>query len=135
MKSFKTFLEKKDHFVYQRNVAKYQEVPHRGTEQSSKDWIKKNAKLYGHKGKDFDIYKGTYPNVKPSDRVDYKYVAEEVSALYVSEELSVADGAGAWIDDFKKSDAPQFKGKSDEERRNMALAAYLSAKEKTKKEA
>lgn len=56
------------------------------------------------------------------------------SAKYVSEELSVADGVGAWIDDFKKSDAPQFKGKSDKERRDMALAAYLSAKEKMKKD-
>jgi hypothetical protein len=42
--------------------------------------------------------------------------------------LKVSDGAAAWIKDFKKSDAPQFKGKSDKERRDMALAAYLSAK-------
>ena len=35
---------------------------------------------------------------------------------------------GVWIDDFKKSDAPQFKGKSDKERRDQAIAAYLSAK-------
>ena len=42
--------------------------------------------------------------------------------------LKVKDGMGAWIDDFKKSDAPQFKGKSDKERRDQAIAAYLSAK-------
>jgi len=42
--------------------------------------------------------------------------------------LKVSDGMGAWIDDFKKSDAPQFKGKSDKERRNQAIAAYMSAK-------
>jgi len=42
--------------------------------------------------------------------------------------LSVKDGMSAWIDDFKKSDAPQFKGKSDKERREMAIAAYMSAK-------
>lgn len=42
--------------------------------------------------------------------------------------LKVKDGIGAWIDDFKKSDAPQFKGKSDKERRDQAIAAYLSAK-------
>lgn len=41
---------------------------------------------------------------------------------------------GAWVDDFKKSDAPQFKGKSDKERRDMALAAYLSAKRGDKNE-
>jgi len=31
---------------------------------------------------------------------------------------------GNWIKDFMKSNAPQFKGKSKEERRDMALAAY-----------
>jgi hypothetical protein len=42
--------------------------------------------------------------------------------------LSVKDGIRAWVDDFKKSDAPQFKGKSEKERREMAIAAYMSAK-------
>ena len=42
--------------------------------------------------------------------------------------LSVKDGMGAWIKDFKDSNAPQFKGKSDKERREMAIAAYMSAK-------
>ena len=42
--------------------------------------------------------------------------------------LKVSDGVGAWIKDFQASDAPQFKGKSKDERRDMALAAYLSAK-------
>src|SRR6056300_728251 len=42
--------------------------------------------------------------------------------------LKVSDGIGVWIKDFKKSDAPQFKGKSDKERRDQAVAAYLSAK-------
>jgi hypothetical protein len=42
--------------------------------------------------------------------------------------LSVKDGMGAWIKDFKDSNAPQFKGKSDKERRDMAIAAYMSAK-------
>jgi hypothetical protein len=42
--------------------------------------------------------------------------------------LKVSDGIAAYIDDFKKSDAPQFKGKSDKERRDQAIAAYLSAK-------
>jgi len=40
----------------------------------------------------------------------------------------VSDGIEAWIKDFQKSDAPQFKGKDKEERRDMAVAAYLSAK-------
>jgi hypothetical protein len=49
--------------------------------------------------------------------------------------LSVKDGMGAWVDDFKKSDAPQFKGKSEKERREMAIAAYMSAKRGNKNEA
>lgn len=42
--------------------------------------------------------------------------------------LKVSSGIGSWIKDFKKSDAPQFKGKSSKERRDMAIAAYLSKK-------
>lgn len=42
--------------------------------------------------------------------------------------LKVSDGMDAWISDFKKSDAPQFKGKNEDEKRDMAIAAYLSAK-------
>ena len=36
---------------------------------------------------------------------------------------------GDYIDDFQKSDAPQFKGKSKEKRKEMAIAAYLSKNE------
>jgi hypothetical protein len=38
-------------------------------------------------------------------------------------------GAGEYVKDFRKSDAPQFKGKSKEERQKMAVAAFLSAKD------
>ena len=51
-------------------------------------------------------------------------IREEVE---LTEKLKVSDGLGAWIDDFKKSDAPQFKGKSDEEKKNMAIAAFTDA--------
>ena len=46
------------------------------------------------------------------------------------EELDKNSDAGDYIDDFRKSDAPQFKGKSDKKIRKMAIAAYLDAKEK-----
>lgn len=49
--------------------------------------------------------------------------------------LKVSDGMGAWIKDFQKSDAPQFKGKSAKERRDQAIAAYLSAKKENVKSA
>ncbi len=46
------------------------------------------------------------------------------------EKLGKNADAGDYIDDFRKSDAPQFKGKSDKKKRQMAIAAYLSAKDK-----
>lgn len=52
----------------------------------------------------------------------------------INEKLKASDGAGAYIDDFRKSDAPQFKGKSDEKIQKMAVAAYLDDKDKAKKE-
>ena len=52
----------------------------------------------------------------------------------ITEKLSVSQGMGAWIDDFKQSDAPQFKGKSDKERRDMAIAAFMSAKRAQKED-
>jgi len=42
--------------------------------------------------------------------------------------LNPKDGIGSYIKDFKKSKAPQFKGKSEKKRRDMAIAAYLDAK-------
>ena len=42
--------------------------------------------------------------------------------------LDPKDGIGSYIKDFKKSKAPQFKGKSVKKRRDMAIAAYLDAK-------
>ena len=41
-------------------------------------------------------------------------------------------GAVAYVDDFQKSDAPQFKGKSKKKRQKMAIAAYLDAKDEKK---
>jgi len=45
------------------------------------------------------------------------------------EELPAGADQGDYIDDFQKSDAPQFKGKSKEKRKDMAIAAYLSKNE------
>ena len=45
----------------------------------------------------------------------------------IEEKLSKSDDMGDWVKDFYKSDAPQFKGKSKEKRRQMAIAAKLSA--------
>ena len=45
------------------------------------------------------------------------------------EKLGKNADMGDYIDDFKNSDSPQFKGKSKEKRKEMAIAAYLSRNE------
>ena len=47
----------------------------------------------------------------------------------LSEKLDKNSSMSDYIKDFKKSDAPQFKGKSDRKRHTMAVAAYLSRNE------
>lgn len=46
----------------------------------------------------------------------------------VNEKLGKDADAGDYIRDFEKSDAPQFKGKSKEKKRQMAIAAYYGSK-------
>ena len=58
----------------------------------------------------------------------YNTLAEDVNSDLV-EKLKKSDDMGTWIDDFYKSDAPQFKGKSKEKRRQMAIAAKLAVDE------
>ena len=42
------------------------------------------------------------------------------------EKLTKRHKVDDFVDDFKKSKAPQFKGKSADKKRKMAVAAYLS---------
>tara|TARA_B100001996_G_scaffold293998_1_gene234197 strand:- start:394 stop:585 length:192 start_codon:yes stop_codon:yes gene_type:complete len=53
----------------------------------------------------------------------------EFGKQYKAEKLDKQSSMGDYVDDFKKSDAPQFKGKSKGKRRQMAIAAKLSADE------
>lgn len=46
----------------------------------------------------------------------------------LEEKLKPSMGAGAYIKDFQKSKAKQFKGKSKAKKRKMAIAAYLQDK-------
>lgn len=50
---------------------------------------------------------------------------EEIKAK-VLEKLTAKSSMKTYIDDFSKSKAPQFKGKSKEKKRQMAIAAKLS---------
>ena len=51
-------------------------------------------------------------------------------AKMYGEKLDKNADAGDYIKDFRKSDAPQFKGKSDKKIRQMAIAAFLDKKGK-----
>ena len=53
-------------------------------------------------------------------------LSQEEEEKEVSEKLTKRSKVDDFVDDFKKSDAKQFKGKSQEKRRKMAVAAYLS---------
>ena len=55
-----------------------------------------------------------------------------VPSQEMEEKLKPSMGAGAYVDDFRKSKAPQFKGKSDKKKQKMAIAAYLDAKDNKK---
>ena len=59
-------------------------------------------------------------------------VRGDVFELKIDEKLKPSMGAGAYVDDFKDSKSPQFKGKSKKKKQEMAVAAYLSAKDKKK---
>jgi hypothetical protein len=51
---------------------------------------------------------------------------KEIDTL-INEVLSKNASAGEWISDFVKSDNPKFAGKSKEQRKKQALAAYYAA--------
>ena len=68
--------------------------------------------------------KGNTPAYKAYKAGDMRYKA--AAGLDEKMNLATAD-MGDVIKDFQQSDAPQFKGKSKEERRKMALAAKLTA--------
>ena len=70
------------------------------------------------------------PIAKDSESAEW----QEKNKGSLEEKLKPSMGAGAYVKDFYKSDAPQFKGKSKKERRKMAIAAYLDAKEDIKEE-
>ena len=84
-----------------------------------------------------DYYRGIARKQKGIDlEVPYEEYADMwVQALKdkkaldgVNEKLTKSSSVEDHIEDFKDSDAPQFKGKSQEKRRKMAVASYLSKK-------
>lgn len=79
-----------------------------------------------------DLYHFKQLSKDVQKKVLAKIQKEEIELL---EKLNPSMGIGKYIKDFKKSDAPQFKGASASKRRKMAVAAYLGAKRKKMSEA
>ena len=77
----------------------------------------------------FKDVEGPY-GLRGTDELTKKYKAATPGYTDYQEKLDPRKhDVGDYIDDFMKSDAPQFKGKSKEKIRKMAIAAYLDAKD------
>lgn len=103
-----------------------------GTKKKSPKYedIDENAKLKKQLSKIKGLSKDQLQMLLAMPPVTLQTVINQLSTLVMSEKLGKDADAGDYIDDFRKSDAPQFKGKSDKKIRDMAIAAYLSNKEK-----
>ena len=67
------------------------------------------------------------------DKFDFAKLRARRKQMQEKMDLSAAD-MGDVVKDFQKSDAPQFAGKSDKKRQQMAVAAKLEADRKSMKE-
>ena len=108
--------------VYDRGVAAWKGGHRPGT--TPEQWgmarvnsfVTKSSGTWGKADKDLAA------KVRKED-IDVKFEA------FLDEKLKASDDMGTWIKDFQDSDAPQFKGKSKEKRRQMAIAAKLDAEQ------
>lgn len=81
----------------------------------------KTAIIQGH-----EKYTSSPDKLKPKHfGMSEDFTDAEVDEM-INEVLSKDATAGDWISDFMKSDAPQFKGKSKDKLKKMALAAYYA---------
>ena len=82
------------------------------------------------KGREKNVKAHTSRNLAKGKETDTAKFNEET----LDEVLTPSMGAGKYVKDFQKSDAPQFEGKSKKKRQEMAIAAYLQAKREMKEE-
>lgn len=80
-----------------------------------------------------DVFNATNVKTIEREKERHGYSGENDHKVYedtqqVDEKLGANADAGDYIRDFQKSDAPQFKGKSQEKRRQMGVAAFMAAK-------
>ena len=96
------------------------------TEDESKAVLDKYKQRYAAVLKSNPDFIKKYPN---PDKVIYGMAIKEITKL--REKLGKNADLGDHIEDFTNSDAPQFQGKSDKKKKQMATAAFLK-KEKQK---
>lgn len=72
--------------------------------------------------------------VLSKERAEARRAERSAARKAMKESLDPSMGAGEYVKDFKKSSAPQFKGKSAKKRAEMAVAAYMGDKTKSKNE-
>lgn len=91
--------------------------------------VASNAYTAGDSNKDLDTrtkgYSKAVKRINGVEKATNRLTKEEVE---VNEVLKVSHGAGAWIKDFQDSENPKFAGKSKEQRKQQALAAFYAAK-------
>jgi len=86
-------------------------------------------------GNKAEFHKGAPSNMKPEHKdAMYNDVRKgmNIKEETVQEELRPDMGAGAYVNDFIKSTNPRFNNKSKEERRKMAIGAFMAAKSRLK---
>ena len=114
-----------------------------GAKTKPSQYTKKFKQMYGEakefsKSDELEMLKLFNKGMKaPSGSPKQKEIIKQINKIRtkygmspMKEKLGKDADAGDYIDDFMKSDAPQFKGKSKEKKRDMAIAAYLDAKDK-----
>jgi len=74
---------------------------------------------------------GAWVRRPPNNHHAREWINSQMKKRNIREKLDAdKNSIGDYISDFKKSDAPQFKGKGKFKRRSMAVAAYLASKRK-----
>jgi hypothetical protein len=115
MKSFKDFTEEKEKGVDGKACWK--------------GYKRMGTKKKGGKTVDNCVPMEDVASVQPMSGPTGSMFAMKKAAKTIDEKLDATKNSiGDYVKDFKKSDAPQFKGRSSSKRRQMAVAAYLGSK-------
>jgi len=121
----------------EEDVKVYEELEH--LDEISHEGAVRAASVWKNKG-DYRrsmLYTKLAKALEDGDRTTAAGYEAQLRALKeenIDEKLKPSMGAGEYVSDFQKSNAPQFAGKSKEKRRMMGIAAYLSAKKGVMKE-